>query len=67
MENFIENSVPRGNYLHDRIDNNARSHLQSLFLACSLVLPVSCGKLNLGTWQSVFLVELDGQDKKRYG
>ena len=60
MENFIENLVPRGNYLHNRIDNNAQSHIRSLFLGCSLVLPIKGGKLKLGTWQSVFLVELDG-------
>ncbi|MEE0936276.1 MAG: secondary thiamine-phosphate synthase enzyme YjbQ [Methanobrevibacter sp.] len=48
------------NYSHDRIDNNARSHLKSFLLSSSEVLPVKNGKLDLGTWQSVFFIELDG-------
>ena len=60
IENFIENLVPSRNYAHNRIDNNAQSHIRSLFLGCSLVLPVKGGRLELGTWQSVFLAELDG-------
>ena len=47
-------------YSHDRIDNNARSHLKSFLLSSSECLPVKNGKLDLGTWQSVFFVELDG-------
>ncbi|ODS34877.1 hypothetical protein BEH94_10030 [Candidatus Altiarchaeales archaeon WOR_SM1_SCG] len=60
MEKFLINSVPEGNYLHNKIDNNASSHLRSLLLECSLVLPVKNSKLDIGTWQSVFLAELDG-------
>ena len=47
-------------YSHDRIDNNARSHLKSFLLSSSEALPVKNGKLDLGTWQSVFFIELDG-------
>jgi len=60
MEKFLINSVPEGNYLHNKIDNNASSHLRSLLLEHSLVLPVKNSKLDIGTWQSVFLAELDG-------
>lgn len=47
-------------YQHDRIDNNARSHLKSFLLSSSECLPVKNSRLDLGTWQSVFFVELDG-------
>ena len=50
---------------HDRIDNNAKSHLKSFLLSSSETIPISNGKLDLGTWQSVFFVELDGPRKKR--
>jgi secondary thiamine-phosphate synthase enzyme len=50
---------------HDRIDNNAKSHLKSFLLSSSETIPVSAGKLDLGTWQSVFFVELDGPRKNR--
>ncbi|MEA3283056.1 MAG: secondary thiamine-phosphate synthase enzyme YjbQ [Euryarchaeota archaeon] len=52
--------VPQGRYMHDRIDNNARSHLQAVVLGNNVCMPVEDGKLALGTWQSVFFVELDG-------
>ena len=50
---------------HDRIDNNAKSHLKSFLLSSSETIPISNGKLDLGTWQSVFFVELDGPRKNR--
>ncbi|KAF5413983.1 MAG: hypothetical protein C5S48_10465 [Candidatus Methanogaster sp.] len=52
--------VPQGRYMHDRIDNNARSHLQAVVLGNNVCMPVENGKLALGTWQSVLFVELDG-------
>jgi secondary thiamine-phosphate synthase enzyme len=52
-------------YSHDRIDNNARSHLKSFLLSSSEALPIKNGKLDLGTWQSVFFIELDGPRNNR--
>lgn len=39
---------------------NAHSHLMHLLLSTSEHIPVIDGRLALGTWQRVFLVELDG-------
>lgn len=47
-------------YDHDKIDNNAKSHLKSFLLSSSECLPIKNSKLDLGTWQSVFFIELDG-------
>ena len=52
-------------YQHDRIDNNAKSHLKSFLLSSSECLPIKNSKLDLGTWQSVFFVELDGPRANR--
>jgi secondary thiamine-phosphate synthase enzyme len=49
-----------GDFLHDRVDNNAQAHLTSVLLSPSMTLPLSGGRIVLGTWQSLFLVELDG-------
>ena len=57
--------VPQGRYAHDRIDNNARSHLQAIVLGNNVCMPVENGKLALGTWQSVFFVELDGPRNRK--
>lgn len=52
-------------YQHDRIDNNAKSHLKSFLLSSSECLPIKNSKLDLGTWQSVFFIELDGPRRQR--
>lgn len=47
-------------FQHDRIDHNAQAHLTSSLLGCSITLPVREGRLHLGTWQNLFLVDCDG-------
>lgn len=39
---------------------NAHSHLLAMLLGSSEAIPVVAGELDLGKWQSVMLVELDG-------
>ncbi|MGB7445342.1 MAG: secondary thiamine-phosphate synthase enzyme YjbQ [Coleofasciculaceae cyanobacterium] len=39
---------------------NAHSHLMAITLSTSEVIPIAEGKLALGTWQSVLLLDLDG-------
>lgn len=62
LENLIDEKY---SWQHDRIDNNATSHLKSFLLSSSETLPVKNSKLDLGTWQSVFFVELDGPRSSR--
>lgn len=62
LNNIIDDNF---SYQHDRIDNNARSHLKSFLLSSSECLPVKNRRLDLGTWQSVFFVELDGPRNNR--
>lgn len=59
--------IPKGaGYLHDRIDSNAHSHLRAgLLLNPEVVIPVDQGELQLGTWQRVLFVELDGPRHRR--
>jgi secondary thiamine-phosphate synthase enzyme len=66
LEFMLNNLVSdKFSYQHDRIDNNARSHLKSFLLSSSECVPVKNSKLDLGTWQSVFFVELDGPRQGR--
>lgn len=61
LEFMLANLVSdKYSYQHNRIDDNARSHLKSFLLSSSECLPIKNGKLDLGTWQSVFFIELDG-------
>lgn len=66
LEFILDNLVSdKFSYQHDRIDNNARSHLKSFLLSSSESLPIKNKKLDLGTWQSVFFIELDGPRRNR--
>lgn len=56
----IERLVPRIAFRHAHNPSHAWTHMASSVLGPSLTIPVSGGKLVLGTWQSVLLVELDG-------
>lgn len=47
-------------WLHDKIDDNADAHLASAFIGSSRIFPVINGKLIRGTWQNIFVLELDG-------
>ncbi len=64
LEDFLtvlEEIIPQGaGYQHDRIDNNADSHIRGFILGCSETVPVENRRMILGTWQSIFFVELDG-------
>jgi len=69
--------IPPGDgYLHDDIElrdcppdepRNAHAHLLAMLLGSSEVIPVVDGDLDLGTWQSVLLVELDGPRERTVG
>jgi secondary thiamine-phosphate synthase enzyme len=52
-------------YGHNAIDDNADAHLASAFLGHSRTFPVENGRAVRGTWQNVFLVELDGPRSRR--
>jgi secondary thiamine-phosphate synthase enzyme len=66
MVTKIKETFPSGaGYRHDRIDDNADSHLTSGFLGQSKTIPVKAGKLVRGTWQQIFLMEADGPRSTR--
>lgn len=56
----VEKMIPRIQFQHAHDPSHAWSHMASSILGPSLTVPVTGGKLVLGTWQSVMLVELDG-------
>ncbi len=47
-------------YFHNRIDTNARAHLGNILFGDSKTISVIDGKLSLGTWQRILLLEFDG-------
>src|SRR5438552_1200137 len=61
----LDRLIPAGVWRHDRVDANAAAHIQSAILGPGETIPVRDGKLLLGTWQAVMLVELDGPRERR--
>jgi secondary thiamine-phosphate synthase enzyme len=46
-------------------EDNAAAHLRSLTVGHEVIVPITDGALDLGTWQRVFYGEWDGQRRKR--
>jgi len=70
MIRFLEKIAPaKGDYQHNlhAVDGrpNTHSHLLSLVIPSSVTVVVSGGRLELGSWQSLFAVELDGPRPSR--
>jgi len=62
----LQKLIPEGaGYQHDRIDNNADSHIRGFILGGSQTIPVENSRMMLGTWQSIFFVELDGPRQRK--
>lgn len=57
--------VPEGIWRHDRVDNNAAAHIKAAMLGPSETVPIRNGRLCLGTWQAIMLVDLDGPRQRR--
>src|SRR5215470_4564798 len=58
---------PSRDYGHEQAwhDGNGHSHLQATMLGPSLTVPITEGKLVLGTWQQVFHLECDIKSRQR--
>lgn len=62
---MLEKLVSDLKFEHNKIDNNADSHILSGILGQEKTLMIEGGKLIRGAWQQIFLVELDGPRQRR--
>lgn len=65
LKGLNEIAPKNNNWNHDKIDNNAHSHFKSAITGSEKTLPITNGKLDLGTWQNIFFIETDGPRNKR--
>ncbi len=67
VSEWLEQLAPaRPEYRHHQTgEDNADAHLKALLLHHETTLPVTGGRLDLGTWQRIFYAEFDGQRTKR--
>jgi secondary thiamine-phosphate synthase enzyme len=65
VELLKELTKPEGRWKHNLVDDNAHAHLGNVIVGGDKVIPVSGGRLALGTWQRLLLLELDGPRVRR--
>jgi secondary thiamine-phosphate synthase enzyme len=68
LADAIERLVPRDiPYAHDQRwgDGNGFSHVRAALLGPSLHIPVVEGRLSLGTWQQIVLINFDNRARRR--
>lgn len=67
IDQWLEKLAPfNKNYQHHQTgEDNGDSHLKALLIHHEVVVPITAGNLDLGTWQRIFYAEFDGQRDKR--
>ena len=67
IDKWLEELAPfKEDYQHHQTgEDNGDSHLKAILVHHQVMLPITAGKLDLGTWQRVFYAEFDGQRSKR--
>ncbi len=68
METAFEKIAPQnGTYEHEKTwhDDNGHAHVRASLLGPSLTVPFVDGRLTLGTWQQIVLIDFDTRDRNR--
>ncbi|HNW99661.1 MAG TPA: secondary thiamine-phosphate synthase enzyme YjbQ [Bacteroidales bacterium] len=68
FESFFNKLIPDGSpyFIHDSEgDDDMPAHLKTSIIGQSLTIPITNRKLNLGTWQGIYLCEFRNNGGKR--
>lgn len=68
FERWLEKLAPEkpySQYAHNGFEDNADAHLKRTIMGREVVIAVTNGKLDFGTWEQVFYGEFDGMREKR--
>ena len=68
LQALLDRVIPaRGDYEHNRLnhDTNSHAHQRASVLGPSEVVPVQGGRLALGTWQQLVLIDFDDRPRER--
>jgi secondary thiamine-phosphate synthase enzyme len=68
LSDALERLIPvAGDYEHNRRnhDTNAYAHMRAALIGASESVPVVSGKLVLGTWQQIVLLDFDDHERER--
>jgi secondary thiamine-phosphate synthase enzyme len=68
LSEALERLVPaQGDYAHNRLnhDTNSHAHMRAAIVGPSESIPVAGGRLALGTWQQLVLLDFDDRPRSR--
>lgn len=68
FETVFNRMVPDNNALYTHImegSDDMPAHIKSVLTGNSVTIPISNGKLNLGTWQGIYLCEFRNGSRRR--
>jgi secondary thiamine-phosphate synthase enzyme len=67
-EQWLEKLAPHepvSQYRHNGYEDNADAHLKRQIMGREVVVAITEGKLDFGTWEQIFYGEFDGKRRKR--
>lgn len=56
---------PHSQYRHNGFEDNADAHIKRTIMGREVVVAVTGGRLDFGTWEQIFYGEFDGKRRKR--
>jgi secondary thiamine-phosphate synthase enzyme len=65
---FFERILPYGDHYHHHEtwhDDNGAAHMQAAMIGPSLTVPIVDGRITLGTWQQIVLIDFDTRSRNR--
>ena len=68
LQALLERLIPaRGDYEHNRLnhDSNSHAHQRASLIGPSESIPLVDGRLTLGTWQQIVLIDFDDRPRHR--
>jgi secondary thiamine-phosphate synthase enzyme len=68
LQSLLDRLIPvSGDYEHNRLnrDTNSHAHQRASLIGPSEVIPVTGGRLALGTWQQLVLIDFDDRPRER--
>jgi secondary thiamine-phosphate synthase enzyme len=68
LQALLDRLIPRhGDYEHNRLNNdtNSHAHQRASIVGPSESVPVVGGRLALGTWQQIILIDFDDRPRER--
>ena len=68
LRELLDRLIPRdGDYQHNRLnhDTNSHAHMRAAIIGPSESFPFAAGRLRLGTWQQIVLIDFDDRSRDR--